>query len=377
MRLINRYLFSQLLAPTLLAVLALTIVAMLSQSLSALDVIVDQRQNIGVFLKITGLALPGLLSLILPVAVFVAAILSLNRMHTEQEIVVCFAGGMSRWEVIAPAMRLAVGAALVSLIINLWIQPPAARALREEIFRVRADLAASLVTPGEFSEPTPGLTVYAQSESQAGALKNLFVHQQRPNGSTTFGAREGQIAKRNGVPILIMRHGSSQEFSKAGVLNYLSFDEYTLDLAPFLARETDVQFKTSDRYLHELVFPDLTQAWERQYRKKLLAEGNARLASPLYNLALMAIALAAVLGGSFNRLGYGRRIAVAALAAALVRIAGFGAQGLAIQSTWLNLLQYLVPLGTLAVCYTIVFRQKVRRHIPIRALRKRPQGAFS
>src|SRR3569623_1556423 len=116
MRLIDRYLFSQLLAPTLLAVLALTIVAMLS--------------------------------LILPVAVFVAAILSLNRMHTEQEIVICFAGGMSRWEVIAPAMRLAAGCALVSLAINLWVQPPAARALRAEIFRARADLAASLVQPG-------------------------------------------------------------------------------------------------------------------------------------------------------------------------------------------------------------------------------------
>lgn len=376
MRLIDRYLFSQLLAPTLLAVLALTIVAMLSQSLSALDVIVDQRQNLGVLFKITALALPGLLSLILPVGVFVAAVLSLNRMHTEQEIVVCFAGGMSRWEVIAPAMRLAVGAALVSLTINLWIQPPASRALREEIFRVRADLASSLVQPGEFSEPAPGLTVYAQSESQAGALKSLFVHQQRMAGSTTFSAREGQISKRNGVPILIMRHGSSQEFSKAGVLNFLSFDEYTLDLAPFLARDTDVHFKTSDRYLHELMFPDLSQAWEKQYRKKLLAEGNARLSSPLYSLALMAIALAAVLGGAFNRLGYGRRIAVASLAAALVRIAGFGAQGLAIQSEWLNLLQYLVPLGTLAVCYALVFRQKVRRHIPIGAHRA-VQGAYT
>jgi lipopolysaccharide export system permease protein len=377
MRLIERYLFSQLLAPTLLAVVALTIVAMLSQSLSALDVIVDQRQSLLVLLKITGLALPALLSLILPVAVFVAAILSLNRLHTEQEVVVCFAGGMSRWEVIAPAIRLAAGCALVSLSINLWVQPPAARALRAEIFRVRADLAASLVQPGEFSEPAPGLTVFAQSESPSGALKNLFVHQQRANGSTTFGAREGQISKRNGAPILIMRHGSSQEFSKNGVLNFLSFDEYALDLAPFLARDADVHFKTSDRWLHELIFPDLSQAWERQYRRKLLAEGNSRLAAPLYNLALMAVALAAVLGGPFSRLGYGRRIALASLAAALVRIAGFGAQGLAIQSVWLNLLQYIVPIGTMAVCANIVFHQKVRRFIPRGASRPAAQGALS
>lgn len=369
MRLIDRYLFSQLLAPTLLAVLALTIVAMLSQSLSALDVIVDQRQSLLVFIKITALALPGLLSLILPVAVFVAAILSLNRMQTEQELVICFAGGMSRWDVISPAIRLAMGAVVISLAINLWVQPPAARALREEIFRVRADLVTSLVQPGAFSEPSPGLTVYAQSETEAGQLKNLFVHQQRPTGTTTFDARDGLITKRNGLPILIMRHGSSQEFSKAGVLNFLSFDEYTLDLSPYLARDSDVHFKTSDRYLHELIFPDLTQPWERQYRKKLLAEGNARIASPLYNLALMAIALAAVLGGSYSRVGYSKRIALASLSAALVRIAGFGAQGLAIQADWLNVLQYAVPLGTVYVCYRMVYRQKVRRRLSIRAPR--------
>ena len=103
MILIERYLLRQLLLPTLLALAALTAVAFLSQSLSALSLIVDERQSLLVFIQVTLLALPELVSLILPVAVFVAAAIALNRMHTEHEIVVCFAGGMSRWEVISPA----------------------------------------------------------------------------------------------------------------------------------------------------------------------------------------------------------------------------------------------------------------------------------
>src|SRR5678815_2393912 len=86
MRLIDRYLLRQLLGPTLLATAALTAVALLSQSLSGLDYIVNQRQSAVVFLKITLLAMPQLTNLILPVAVFVAALVALNRLHTEQEL---------------------------------------------------------------------------------------------------------------------------------------------------------------------------------------------------------------------------------------------------------------------------------------------------
>ena len=158
-----------------------------------------------------------------------------------------------------------------------------------------------------------------------------------------------------------MRHGSSQEFTNAGVLNFLSFDEYALDLSPFLSKDEEVHFKTSDRFLHELVFPDLTQPWERQYRGKMLSEANARVASPLYSIAFMAIALAAIVGGSFSRFGYNGPIASASALAALARILGFAFQALAIHSPWLNLMQYLAPIGATAIALAIVFRAPVAR----------------
>ena len=366
MSLIERYLFRQIGIPTLLALAALTVIAFMSQSISALELVVDQRQSLGVFIKATTLALPELISLILPIAVFVAALIALNRLHTEQEIVICFAGGMSRWDVISPAMRLAAGAALVCLVLNLWIAPVASQALRATLFSARADLAASLVKAGEFSEPAPGLTVYAQTVSPEGYLTNLFVHQQRAAGSTTFSARTGQISNRGGAPILIMRDGSSQELTATGVLNFLAFDEYTLDLSPFLARDDEVHFKTSDRFLHELVFPDLTQPWERQYRAKMLSEANSRLASPLYNLAFMALALTAVIGGPFTRLGYHGRIASAAAIAAGARILGFAFQALAIHAVWLNAMQYLAPIGLTVLALRALMRRRVSTAPPRR-----------
>lgn len=362
MRLIDRYLLRQLLGPVALATLALTAVALLSQSLAGLDLIVNQRQSALVFLKVTLLYMPQLINLILPVAVFVAALVALNRLHTEQEIVVCFAGGMSRWRVISPAIRLACTIAFLALIMNIFVQPAAFRTLRQELFQVRTDLAATLVREGEFTEPAPGLTVYAQSVDGQGNLRNLFIHQTKADGgTTTYTAEKGRVGRAQGRPVLFMTNGSNQEFSSRGVLNYLTFEEYIFDLSPMAASDELIHYKPSDRWLHELFFPDLQQDWERRNRLDLLAEGNARIASPLYNIAFMTLALAAIIGGGFSRLGYGRRIIVMGAVAAGVRLVGFLAQSASEDSAWLNILQYVVPLGAIWVGMAMIFRRKVSR----------------
>jgi len=375
MRLIDRYLLRQLAGPTLLATLALTGVALLSQSLAGLDLIVNQRQSGLVFLKITLLYMPQLINIILPIAVFVAALVALNRLHTEQEIVVCFAGGMSRWRVISPAMRLACTIAFAALVMNLFVQPAAFRALRQELFEVRTDLASTLVREGEFTEPVPGLTVYAQNVEGDGDFRNLFIHQEKADGSATvYTADAGRIDRRGGRTVLLMENGTTQEFSERGVLNYLTFNEYAYDLQAITNSDELIHYKPSDRYLHELFFPDLAQDWERKNRLSLLAEGHARITTPLYNIAFMALALSAIIGGGFSRLGYGRRIATMGAVAAVVRILGFVVQAACEDSAWLNVLQYLVPLGATAFGMRSIFRQPVSRFIELRR-RAQPLGA--
>jgi lipopolysaccharide export system permease protein len=370
MKLIDRYLFRQMLGPTLLATLALSGVAVLSQSLSALDLIVHQGQSAWVFLKITLLGVPSLISMVLPIALFVATLAALNRLQTEQEIVVCFAGGMSRWRVMSPTIRLACFASLLALVINLWIQPLCARQMRAELMRIRTDLVTTLVQEGQFSQPAKGLTVYVRQVKPHGQLVNLFVNQEKDGGqTTTYTAKDGEIGERNGAPVLIMRHGSSESLAASGALNFLGFDEYVLDLSSFVPPPESVHYKTSDRYLHELFYPDLTQGWERANSAKLYAEGHARLASPLYCLTMVCLALAAVLGGSFSRLGYGRRIVIAAAAAAAVRIVGVGVQAVCDDNAWFNLLQYLAPLGVAAFALSIVYARgrssTTRRHMRV------------
>ncbi len=356
MPLIDRYLFRQLLWPVVLATIALTAVAVLSQSLSSIGIVVDQRQSLFMFAKIIALAMPQLIVMILPVAVMIGAVVAMNRLHTDQEIVICFSAGISRWRVMAPGFELAASAGLVCLIISLWIQPLCYRALRDTLDQVRADLAASMIKPGQFTHPAPGVTVYAQSVDDDGSIHNLFINRVSKSGrDMTITAREGRFERRRGVPMLVMRQGANQEFSTAGILNFLSFDEYVFDLTPVAALDRGARYKLSDRYPHELFFPDLSEAWARANLSRLAAEGHSRFAAPLYTLTFMAMAYAAVVGGAFSRMGYGRRIGAVAICAVVVRTLGFAAQAVAASAPLANVAQYGVPIAAGIAAMAIVF----------------------
>lgn len=362
MRLIERYLFRQVTFSVLAATAALTVMGLLGYSLSALKMIVERGQSPWVLIEVVALSMPQLLSLILPVAVFAGALMALNRLQTENEFVVCFAGGMSRWRAISPAIRLAVLATLVSLFINLFIQPLSFRTLREELHRVRTDLASSLVKEGDFTELPSGLTVYAQSVDQNGQLQNVFIHTPE-TGGVSINAREGRVAKRKGLPVLVLRHGSQESYSKEGVLDQLAFDDYVLDLSPYMSADESLDLRDSDFWMHELLWPNKAYLESKRVALRYQAEAHSRLSSPLYNLAFMMLALAGVLGGSFSRLGYGARIMRYSAIAAGVRIIGFGVQAACAGAAWANLFQYLVPILAIVFAARVLFRQKINRRV--------------
>ncbi|HWE98506.1 MAG TPA: LPS export ABC transporter permease LptF [Caulobacteraceae bacterium] len=356
MRLIERYLFRQLMGPTLAATAALTAVAVLSQALSSIGVLVNDRQSALVFAKLILLAMPQLIVLILPVAILVAGFVGMNRLHTENEIVVCFAGGLNRWRVLSPGLRLASLLALASLVLTLWVQPLCYRQMRDILTSIRSDLLATMIKPGQFTHPAQGLTVYARNVAEDGEIHDLFLDRLTPLGhETTITARYGRLQAGAGEGALLLRQGSSQELSPSGALNYLSFDEYGLDLRSLMGQSRTVRYKLSDRYLHELFFPDTSQPWEAANVEALAAEGHARLAAPIYDIAFMILAVAAVIGGPFTRSGYAMRMAAASGVALFARTAGFAVEGLARHAPAANLLQYLVPLAVCAAASWALF----------------------
>lgn len=365
MTLIQGYLFRQIGRPVVAACAALAGIGILSQSLDQLEVIVERGQSVWVMVKLTLLAVPQLMAVIIPIGLFVGALIALTRLQREQELTAVFASGVTRWSAIRPAVRIAAIAALLTLVVTTVGQPWAQRQARAEAFAVRTDLAALLVEEGQFVEGPGGLTVYVQQIEQNGLLKNLFVYLEEGDRVTTWDAAEARFSRIDGQPYLTLLNGSWQRYSSRGVLEYLSFGRQDVSLAQYSEVTDRVRYKPSDLYLTQLFNPSPGDLQRVGSAGELMAEGHSRLSAPLYALMAMAMALTAILGGPFSRTGYGLRIAKVAAAFLIVRIAGYGVVSASAWNGWLNVFQYLLPIVATVVSLRLLFRALKPRRRPV------------
>jgi lipopolysaccharide export system permease protein len=349
MNTISAYVFRQALGPLLAILGALAAIAILTQGLNQLDIIITNRRAGFAFAWVTILALPQLISLILPMAVFIAVVYALNRMHSESEIAVLYGAGVSRQRLARPILQLATLAAVVHLAINVVVQPWAFEERRKTFYALRTDIASSLVEEGSFTYPAEGLTLYARSRGGGGELRDLLINDARQDQPITYTARAGAIVTIDGAPAIVMRDGQVQSQNDEGGVDVLDFDRYMLKFEGVFDEPELFFLKASDRGLYGLFFPDLTAHYDQQNVDEFLSEAHARLSAPLLNIALAMIALAGVLVGDFSRRGYGRRIMWAAIIALLVRLSALLTQAAADDDPQLNFLQYLIPVIAIIV----------------------------
>lgn len=350
---IQAYLFYEVLRAVAIIVGGLVLLALLAQGLAQTDIILDNRQSALTYLWIVLLGSPQVIALLLPLALFVAAVWSLNRIHKDSEIVVAQAAGMTRWQVASPVIRLAVLCLVGHLAVNLWVQPMAQRALRETVAEARADLAAALIRPGQFTS-SGNLTFYAR-DSVNGELRGILISDQTdPEHPTDILARSAALVDVDGRPTLLLRNATSQQLDENRQLSVLEFDQYPFDLTDFMSERGEVRLKVSDKFLYELVFIDDANYFENSQRDDALAEIHTRLTSPLLNIVMVMIALFAVVGGDFSRKGYSKRIMWASGGAIMVVIVQLSLQSATADDPPMALALWLFPsfvFGALAYLY--------------------------
>ena len=375
---VQRYLFFEVLRMVMIIVGGLTLLALLAQGLSRTDLIVESRQSALTYFYVVALGAPQVIALLTPLALFVATIWALNRIHRDSEIVVAQAAGMTRWQIASPILRLAMLLAVAHLAVNLWVQPTAQRELRTTISDARADLAAALIRPGQFTSASDKLTFYAR-ESDGGVLSNILISDAREkNNPVDYLAQTGGVIDIDGHPAIVMKDGKILQLDENMALQVLDFEQYTFDLTPFMKEDYDIVLKASDRYLSELFNIDRTSYLEVQNAERYAAEGHARLTTPLLNIAMAMLAILAVVGGDFSRRGYGDRIAFASAAALGLVIIQLGTQAASTDDRALNPAQWAVPLlviiGTLWI-YLGSGRRLKPRQPPRFALGLRSSGS--
>ncbi|WDI31670.1 LptF/LptG family permease [Hyphococcus flavus] len=342
---LDRYLLRQCITPLFMILLVTTAVVWMTQSLQRIEIIVEYGQGLWTFLFLSLLIIPSLLAIIIPFALFGAVVYALHRLHSDSEIAVMFAAGVSRWRLSAPLLAISVVAALATFYVNVDLMPRCYRVLKLSVAEIRADFANSLIRSGEFVNVSDGLTVYVDDTRGENQYVGLLINDYRnADKREIYMAERAILQDTDAGTMLLLKDGNLQtEASYTGKIDIIRFDDWALNLSAFGNGPGELQLELTERYLGELLNPDMSKHYDRTYAGKLIAEGHGRIASPLYALAYVLVALYTLIGGAYTRRGYFLRVAVAGAAVFGLRIAGFVAQGAAGESGMIALI-YAPPL---------------------------------
>lgn len=343
-RRIDRYILKQLLTPFMFALIVLTAIVWLTQSLQRLDIIVEHGEGWRTFGWLTLLLIPNLLSVIVPFAIFGATLFALHHLHADSEIAVIFAAGISRARIAAPVMLIAFVTAAATMWINLDLMPRSYRMLKQEIADIRADFASAVIKTGEFTTFADGFTIYVEEALNDNQFRGLLISDYRNGDSEeTYMAQYGKLQETDTGPVLLLSNGNIQTVSpETEEIDIVAFENTAVNVSGFSSQGGSLQLELTERYLGELLHPDMTNQWDRENSGRLIAEGHQRLASPLYPVAYALIAVYALIGGPYNRRGYSVRIVAACAVVGGIRIMGFVAQNTAAESGIFQVV-YLVP----------------------------------
>lgn len=361
---ISRYIFKQTVTAMLMILLTLTLIVWMTMALRRIDIMTDQGQGFLIFLQITLLALPNLITLVAPVALLISAVHMLNRLNNDSGIIILTAAGATIWRVMRPFLLLAALVSAFVLISNAYLSPYSLRILRDYVTEVRTDLISQVIQPGNFISPENGLTFHIRDREEDGILRGLMVNDSREEGQTlTYLADQGRVMKQDGRAFIIMREGHIHRVdADRDDIQIIAFDSYVFDISEMAPESGRRSYEPKERVLPELLTKQGPHDWRFEKRPgKFRAELHDRLATPLYPIAFVLIAVAMLGYARTTRQGAGQSVALALVTAVSVRGAGLAANNLAVNHAWAVGLMYAIPICAI-IGALILAQRNMRPH---------------
>lgn len=359
MKRLDAYLLRALLLALVFVTLAVTAAIWLTQSLRYVDVVVENGAPLHMFIWLALLTLPTFLSIVLPIALFVAVLFTYHRFIQDSELIAMRACGLSPRGLARPALQLAGVCVVLGYILSLWLQPVTKAELVRLQYMVQSQFSAALLKEGTFNDLGNKMTVYVARREQNAELSGILIHDGRSEDKPiTIRAARGQLVQSPVGPKVIVYDGVQQEYDrKKQRLSELSFDSYAVNL--------DALMPSMEGRLtmpREMPTLDLIRAVMSEERGVLYvrqrSELHQRLATPLLSLGYTLIAACCLLFGGFNRRGHAGRVMLA-IALAVITQASVLGLGQAVGRSNLALIPfYLSAIAPILIGGQMFWRQR-------------------
>ena len=236
MRLLDRYLIREALAPFLIGLLVFTFMLVVPFLIEYAESFISKGVPVQIVLRVMATLLPSALALTIPMSLLLGLLVGFGRLSADREFVAMQACGVSTLRLLRPVGALSVLGCLATGYIMLVAVPDANQRFREITFGIVVARAEGEVRPRTFFEDFPDLVVYARDVPlSGGGWNDVFMADNRPGQPpATYLARQGRIVIDAEMQTLelVLLEGTRHTADAAGAYEVFQFDELLLRLDP-------------------------------------------------------------------------------------------------------------------------------------------------
>ncbi len=178
-KILDRYIFAELMAPFLISLGALCFVFLTKELLRLVELLVSKGVGLAAVFKVFLHLLPSFLVLTLPIAGIIASITAFGRLSFDKELIAMRASGLSLLRLARPVLLFSCLVFGLTLALSQWGQPWTSVSLKKLAMNLLRDKLTLALDRGVFNEPVPHMVIYV-SDSQTGLFRRgIFIADDR------------------------------------------------------------------------------------------------------------------------------------------------------------------------------------------------------
>jgi len=223
--------------PFLLGLLLFTFVLLINRIFKLTELIVNKGVPVTEVLKLISYLMPSFLTLTIPMAVLLAALVAFGRLSTDSEIIALKATGFSLFRMMAPVFAVSLLAMAATAYFSLYLGPLKAQSFKKDLFKLAQSRAYMGIEESVFNDSFKDVVIYAQKSLSANEMEGVFISDERnPNEPHVIIAKKGvmDMNMSSGYAYLNLYDGSiHNKENKSGSYQEINFDKNILSINLF------------------------------------------------------------------------------------------------------------------------------------------------
>ncbi len=193
----------------LISLLSASIIVWVFQAVNFLDIMIEDGRDHLVYIKYTLFNFPKTLNKLIPFALFFSFSYVFAKYELNNELLVFWTHGINKIQIVNLFLKFSIFLVILQIILTSFIVPKSLELSRNFLKQSNVNFFDNFIKPKKFNDTIKNLTIYAESKTENGDLKNIYMKKGSFGDFQITYAKTGKYNSIDGVRFLTLYNGTT------------------------------------------------------------------------------------------------------------------------------------------------------------------------